>query len=274
VSEPKSTDDAWEEWGQRDPYFGVITNPRFRRGQMDAEAKREFLESGRVHADYVMRMVHTHITPEFRPRTILDFGCGVGRLVIPFAAQAEQVTGADVSPSMLAEAARNCAEHGVANARLVVSDDALTGLPGPFDLVHSFIVFQHIDPARGRDIFRRLLGTLASGGVGALHFVYAKRIYAATYGVAPPPEPPPPPPPPQPPPTRAAIRAASKAQAAMPPAAAAPEPAPNPDPDMQMNSYPAAEMLFLVQEAGVTRFHVEFTDHGGELGLFLFFRKP
>ena len=221
-------------------------------------------------------MMHKHIDAGFRPRTILDFGCGVGRLVIPFAAMADEVTGADVSPSMLAEAARNCAEQGVANARLVVSDDSLAGLPGPFDLVHSFIVFQHIEPARGRAIFRRLVGVVASGGVGVLHFVYAKRIHAQTYGVAPPPEPPPPPPRP-PPPTRAQMRAAKKALAAAPPApppAPAPEPVPDPDPDMQMNSYPAAEMLFLVQEAGVTRFHVEFTDHGGELGLFLFFRKP
>ena len=39
-----------------------------------------------------------------------------------------------------------------------------------------------------------------------------------------------------------------------------------------MNAYGATEVLFLLQSRGVHRVHVEFTDHGGELGLFLFFR--
>ena len=33
------------------------------------------------------------------------------------------------------------------------------------------------------------------------------------------------------------------------------------------------ELLFLMQKAGVWRFHTEFTDHGGELGVFVFFQK-
>jgi hypothetical protein len=32
------------------------------------------------------------------------------------------------------------------------------------------------------------------------------------------------------------------------------------------------EILFLMQSRGVQRFHTEFTNHGGELGLFMFFQ--
>jgi hypothetical protein len=39
-----------------------------------------------------------------------------------------------------------------------------------------------------------------------------------------------------------------------------------------MNPYNMTEILFLMQTAGVSRFHADFTDHGGELGLFLFFQ--
>jgi hypothetical protein len=46
------------------------------------------------------------------------------------------------------------------------------------------------------------------------------------------------------------------------------------DPEIQMNPYHLNELFFLVQSSGVHRLHVEFTNHGGELGVFLFFQKP
>ncbi len=243
-----STDADWEAWGRRDPYYGVITHPKFRRAAMTPEALEEFFASGRVHADFVMDMARHFIDPAFAPRRVLDFGCGVGRVAIAFAALAPEVTGLDVSPAMLEEARRNCEARGVANLRLIACDDALSGLEGDFDLVHSFIVFQHVPTDRGREIFARLLERIAPGGVGALHFSYSKSHYEATRGLPPP----------------------------APAGGDAPAPAPGPDadPEMQMNSYVMNELLFLLQRAGVHRFHAEFTDHGGELGVFLFFRKP
>ena len=41
-----------------------------------------------------------------------------------------------------------------------------------------------------------------------------------------------------------------------------------------MNPYSLSELAFMLQSAGVTQFHTAFTDHGGELGVFLFFGKP
>jgi ubiquinone/menaquinone biosynthesis C-methylase UbiE len=52
-------------------------------------------------------MIRRHINPEFAPRKILDFGCGVGRSPVAFAAMAEEVVGLDVSPAMLREARAN-----------------------------------------------------------------------------------------------------------------------------------------------------------------------
>ena len=43
---------------------------------------------------------------------------------------------------------------------------------------------------------------------------------------------------------------------------------------MKMNAYPLNDIMFMIQGAGVTRFHAEFTDHGGELGVFLYFQRP
>ena len=46
------------------------------------------------------------------------------------------------------------------------------------------------------------------------------------------------------------------------------------DPEMQMNYYNVSELMFIMQRAGVQRYHAEFSDHGGALGVFLFFHKP
>src|ERR1700719_4895750 len=177
-----STDIAWEEWGRRDPYFGVITDPKFRSAGLNENAKREFFESGESHVHGVLATIRKHIDPGFAPRTALDFGCGVGRLLMPFAKISQEVVGLDVSPSMLREAQRNCDEQGLQNVRLFRSDDALSTLTGPFDLIHSCIVFQHIPVERGRALFEKLLQHLRSGGVGAIHLTYSKTRFASTHG--------------------------------------------------------------------------------------------
>jgi SAM-dependent methyltransferase len=240
-----STDGAWEEWGLRDPYFGVITNPKFRRGDLNEDAKREFFGDGETLVKYLFATIHRHIDPQFAPKKILDFGCGVGRLLMPFARVAEEVVGLDVSPSMLEEARRNCEERQLRNVRLLHSDDELSALSGTFDLIHSFIVFQHIPVQRGRAIFGKFLQHLRPGGVGAIHLTYSKARFASTHGVAPP-----------------ALPSRTTTQQSIPTDA---------DPEMQMNPYNMNEILFLLQCFGVQRTYVEFSDHGGELGVFLFF---
>jgi len=243
-----STDTAWEEWGRRDPYFGVITDPKFRRDGITENGKRDFFASGEFHVRGILSTIRKHIDPGFAPRTVLDFGCGVGRLLIPFAKIAEDVIGLDVSPSMLQEARRNCEEQDVHNVRLVESDDALSTLSGSFDLIHSCIVFQHIPVERGRALFEKLLLQLSAGGIGAIQLTYSKTRFASTYGLAPSELP------------NASTRN-SRADV-------------DADPLIQMNPYNLNEILFLMQRRGISQFHAEYTDHGGELGLFLFFQKP
>jgi 2-polyprenyl-3-methyl-5-hydroxy-6-metoxy-1,4-benzoquinol methylase len=241
-----TTDTAWEEWGRRDPYFGVITDPKFRSAAIRESAKQEFFASGESHVHGILSTIRKCIDPEFAPRTVLDFGCGVGRLLIPFAKIAADVVGLDVSPSMLQEARRNCDEQRLCNVRLLRSDDALSTLSGSFDLIHSCLVFQHIPVERGRALFARLVEHLSAGGVGAIQLTYSKAHFVSTYGIAPP-EPP--------------------SVGTTNPRAAA-----DADPLMQMNPYNLNEILFLMQRRGILQFHATYTDHGGELGIFLLFQ--
>ena len=79
-----------------------------------------------------------------------DFGCGVGRLVLPFAHYSREVVGIDISESMLKECEKNLNNRGINNCQLITSDDNLASLTGSFNLIHSFITFQHIPVGTGQ----------------------------------------------------------------------------------------------------------------------------
>jgi SAM-dependent methyltransferase len=165
----------WEKYGEEDSYFGVVSLDRFHKTHLTPEALTEFFESGRQHIEYVLRTLATHIDPTYRPRTALDFGCGVGRCTIPLAKSCERVTGVDVSQAMIEEARRNALAHSVHNIDWVHSDNLAT-LGGHFDLVHCFIVFQHIPPDKGMLLLSRLVDLLAIDGMASIQLLYRKNV--------------------------------------------------------------------------------------------------
>ena len=169
-----NTDREWENFGTTDPYFGVLSHERFRKANLTTENLEEFFQTGREYVDTILTNVRTHMNPDFSPRRALEFGCGVGRLLIPLSQVAEEVVGVDVSDSMLTLATKNCEERSIANVRFLKADDQLSSLTGKFDFIHSYIVFQHIPVRRGECIFKRLLGHMEDGGIGVVHFTYAQ----------------------------------------------------------------------------------------------------
>jgi SAM-dependent methyltransferase len=161
-----STDKHWGRWGEVDPYYAVVTHERFRKDKLTAVAMAEFFRTGELHVEQVFSTIKSYIRPAFAPESALDFGCGAGRIVIPLAEYC-QVTGVDISPGMLHEAEKNAQSRGVSNLRLAsVVDD------GPYDIVHSYLVFQHIPVSRGLRLTERLLDVLAPNGIAVLHYAY------------------------------------------------------------------------------------------------------
>jgi SAM-dependent methyltransferase len=152
---PRDSDQEWEEIGRTDPYYGVITHEKFRQNRLNDDSLREFFTSGQDHIDFVLETIRTSVDSRFFPSSALDFGCGVGRCSIPLTRVCQSVVGVDASDGMLQEAREICSAHSISNLRLVKSDDTLSRVSGPFDLVHSFLVFQHIPRKRGEQIFTR-----------------------------------------------------------------------------------------------------------------------
>ncbi len=251
-----NSDGEWEKWGRRDPYYAVLTDTKFRRDNLTPEAKSAFFESGRIHIAQMFHVIRDTIDPAFSPKRALDFGCGTGRIVIPLAAMVEHVVGVDVSESMLREAVKNCGESAVRNVEFIRSDDALSAVEGRFDFIHSYIVFQHIPTERGKRIFRGLLDRLAPGGAAALHFTYST-IFNRLHGSPP----------------RLSWRVRNRGNRILRRLRYGDSPN-GPDPEMEMNSYSMNELMSIMQDARIRDFHARFTDHDGEFGVFLYFRKP
>src|SRR5262249_39815985 len=148
---------TWEMLARKEPYWAVATWEKFRRQNLTADTRQEFFQTGVDHIAFVFETIRSHLAPDFKPNSVLDFGCGVGRLLIPLAERCERVVGVDVSDTMLREAQENCHRGGLTNICLLKLQDMDSVASRPFDLVHSFIVFQHISPKRGEGLFRSLI---------------------------------------------------------------------------------------------------------------------
>jgi trans-aconitate methyltransferase len=176
------TDNAWEAFGAKDPYYGVLTNEAFRTGVIGEGERRDFFDSGRRHVLSCLARIEALVGP-VRRGSVLDFGCGVGRLALPLASEAGfvHVDGVDVSVSMLREARANAERMAVENVGFIESSDFFEPSGQHTDLrlysfIHSFIVLQHIPPSKGYLIFRGLLDRLEPAGVIALHFPYFRKV--------------------------------------------------------------------------------------------------
>jgi SAM-dependent methyltransferase len=246
------SDQDWERFAKTDPYFAVLTEPQY-RGELSEFDRAEFFRTGEVHVAQVLSIIRSRLHPAFAPTRALDFGCGVGRLLIPLAARCREVTGVDVSPAMLDEARRNCKAAAASHVRLIRSDDELSAIQkGEFDFVHSYIVLQHIPVRRGERLVRELVGRLAPDGIGVFHVIYAippaspfrLLLYWARTRVP-------------------GVHWALNVARGHPPKT----------PLMQCNRYSVTRLLDILSSAGCPEVYVRFTNLKAHRGVVLFARK-
>lgn len=250
------TDTGWKKYGKKHPYFGVTGDKKFLNENLNKQNIDEFFNSGYTYVEKLFDVIHTKIDPEFKAIRILDFGCGPGRLIIPFSKLCQEVVGMDISEEMLQEAQKNCLIHHVNNASLLLSDDKLKNIKGQkFDLVNSFIVLQHVNIKRGENLIKLLVESIKSNGVGVLHITYYDNypnrrpinyfrfripyLYSALRFI------------------RSLILGKDYKNL----------------PLMQMNNYNLNRIFSLLQKYGVKEVHVSFTDHHDYWGLMLYFQK-
>jgi len=132
---------TWDQLGQDDPLWAVVSDPAKRRGKW---ALDDFLATGERDVTRLCELIGRwgQRLPPFDH--VLDFGCGVGRLTLAWSKRARTVTGVDISATMIQKA--RAILQSADNVTLKVNSEAdLRCLPANLvDLVASHICLQHM----------------------------------------------------------------------------------------------------------------------------------
>ncbi len=141
----KRVRDQWESVGGREPYASVLSDPKYRMENIDSSLK-EFIETGRSTINKVKQLSEKNGSP-LPSGSMLELGCGVGRVTQWFAELFETTHAWDVSEGNLAECKKNLMRKSVnnVNLRLINGIADYADLP-TFDFFFSEIVLQHNPP--------------------------------------------------------------------------------------------------------------------------------
>jgi 2-polyprenyl-3-methyl-5-hydroxy-6-metoxy-1,4-benzoquinol methylase len=243
-------EEDWKRLGEIDPYYGVLSDDKFKSANIDDEAKQEFFASGAFHVDTVLAVLTNSYGFSAHGKA-LDFGCGVGRITNALAPHFEKVIGLDIAPGMLAEAERVSAKYGFNNIEYDSPLNSDRMRPEIYDFVHTFIVLQHIPIATGLNIIRTLIRSIKIGGVGAIHFTIADSRLRA--GIL--------------------MKNVLKTTPVLRNIGNLLTGRPWNYPAMQMNRYSVRRVIQIFSECHVENFTVFRVDDWGTIGLFVFFRK-
>lgn len=150
----------WEDMGELDPCWAILTEPGTKYGKWDLE---KFFETGSHEISRLTRVAERLGLPE-QYDWALDFGCGVGRLTRALALHFKNVIGIDISQSMLRQAV---ALNSCANCQFLLNDSESLPFPtGQFDLIYTALVLQHVPSQESiRRYISEFVRVLNTGGL-------------------------------------------------------------------------------------------------------------
>jgi SAM-dependent methyltransferase len=158
------TNEEWRLWGKRDPLFGVASWRGRQRGGDRPWTDEEFYALGDDWLDF-----HDHWQRYgMLASSVIEIGCGAGRITNHLARSFSKVVGSDVSEDMIAYARRRVTAP---NIEWRVSDGLrLPAADSSIDAVFSCQVFQHFPNNKVQLlVFREIYRVLRPGGSFIVH---------------------------------------------------------------------------------------------------------
>ena len=166
-----TSDPRWEAFAAREPHFAVLTAPRFLQANLTPEHEREFFLSGETTVAWMLAVIDAGLAPGFAPMTILEYGCGIGRLALPLAMRPGSVTAVDRSPAMLARARIEAERRDLTHISFETPQTVLSS-DRRFDLVICYHVLQRLSSREAQALVTELCRLIAPGGVGVFQWPY------------------------------------------------------------------------------------------------------
>jgi len=180
TDELAKTKSVWHQLGTEDPLWAVVTCPARRGNRWQRE---EFLATGERDVALYRELLARHTSAPARFASILDFGCGVGRLTRLWLRQAERVVGVDISAPMLEQARQIVGDDPGATFILNEAADLACCGTAQFDLVFSHICLQHMPWSLASGYLREFARVCQPGGwvvfqLPARELITARRRFA------------------------------------------------------------------------------------------------
>lgn len=242
----------WKLFGKNDPYFGVLSEEKFRMEKLSEETLAEFFQTGEAYVNQTRKRIQSIFGKDINGLSVLDFGCGVGRLSIPFAQLTTKVVcGIDISEDIINRATAHQTVLGLKNLVFKTYDGQHLDDGATYDFINSYIVFQHIEPKKGMALLKQLIQILNPGGILHVQITYGHRLPLASYINFY---------------LRTNFRPYNFIYSSLKHRKFRSEAT------MQMNHYDPKKLFDLFSKFS-DQVHVEFTDHGGHLGAFYMARK-
>lgn len=113
-------------------------------------------------------------------KSLLDFGCGAGELLIHYVPNYERVVGVDFSSSMLFEAEKKIWEQNYKNVDLILADDKTiwNRLNSSFDRITAAAIVQYLTPEQIDAFILNASDYLNEGGKIVFFDIIDPRIYS------------------------------------------------------------------------------------------------
>ena len=154
-------DSSWEELARQEPYFPLLADG-------STVASDTFFKTGEDDLSALLAAMSTLLSHDVPLDSVLDFGCGAGRLTLPLARRAGHVVACDIAPTMLSHARQNAERAGLHNITFQLCEEVAASADASFDFVCSLLVFQYIPPSIGYALISALAKRLRRDGVAAI----------------------------------------------------------------------------------------------------------
>ncbi|MCS7060864.1 MAG: class I SAM-dependent methyltransferase [Anaerolineae bacterium] len=170
---------SWRTIGEQEPYWSVLSADEYKLANIQGRLE-EFYRSGWESFHLLVNtMKRNGLDDRLEDKTLLEYGCGVGRVTNVLAQKFKRVHAYDVSTSHLALARQVTDSLGLANVHYVAVQSLrdMQELP-QVDMAYSIIVLQHNPPPIIRLILESMLDALKPGGTALFQLLTYQEGYS------------------------------------------------------------------------------------------------
>lgn len=153
----------WEGLANKDPYWAICTHPDKKRGTWN---EKDFFLTGEKEIKQLFEYLKVRQITLPDNELVLEFGCGIGRLLRPLYPHFHSLYGVDVSNTMI-EIAETLNRAYLDKISFQTIPDTSASLldPGSASLVICLLVFQHLPRNHSFRYMAELLRLLKPGGL-------------------------------------------------------------------------------------------------------------